>query len=170
MGGGNTAVDAAVQARRLGADEVTLVYRRGAENMSATVVEREWAQTNGVTVRLWAAPIQIVQENGVLAGVEFAKGHSNLDGKAIYSAEDTFFIPADMLLKAVGQIFHHDPVSSEDIEIRNGRIVVDSHYRTSMRGVYAGGDCTAGEDLTVAAVRDGRDAAEAINIALQKDA
>lgn len=170
IGGGNTAVDAAVQARRLGAEDVTLVYRRGEENMSATVVEREWAQTNGVTVRLWSAPTQIIQEDGVLAGVEFAKGHSNADGKVIYSTEDTFFIPADMLLKAVGQVFHHDPVSGEDIEICNGRIVVDSFYRTSMQGVYAGGDCTAGEDLTVAAVRDGRDAAEAMNIALQKDA
>lgn len=170
IGGGNTAIDAAVQARRLGAEEVTLVYRRGAENMSATVVEREWAQTNGVTVRLWAAPTQIVQEGGVLAGVEFAKGYINSDGKSEYNVEDTFFVPADMLLKAVGQVFHHDPISGEDIEIRNGRIVVDTHYRTSMRGIYAGGDCTVGEDLTVAAVRDGRDAAEAINIALQKDA
>lgn len=170
IGGGNTAVDAAVQARRLGADEVTLVYRRGAENMSATAIEREWAQTNGVTVRLWASPVAIVQQEGALAGVEFARGSLNESGKPVYNAEDRFFIPADMVLKAVGQVFCHDPISGEEIAIENGRIMVDADYRTSMKGVYAGGDCTAGEDLTVAAVRDGRDAAEAINAALSSAA
>ncbi|GBR07399.1 NAD(P)-dependent oxidoreductase [Acetobacter oeni] len=166
IGGGNTAVDAAVQARRLGADEVTLVYRRGHEQMSATPVEREWAQTNGVTVRLWSSPVRMVPEDGALGGVEFARGVATADGRATYDAEDTFVVPADMVLKAVGQIFVSDPISGEAVLVKNGRIVVDSAYRTTMEGVYAGGDCTAGEDLTVAAVRDGRDAAEAISKAL----
>lgn len=170
IGGGNTAVDAAVQARRLGADEVTLVYRRGAENMSATTVEREWAQTNGVTVKLWASPVAIVQQDGVLVGMDFARGSLNASGKPVYDTEDRLFVPADMVLKAVGQTFCHDPISKEDIAIENGRIMVDAEHRTSMTGVYAGGDCTPGEDLTVAAVRDGRDAAEAINAALSNAA
>ncbi|NHO32959.1 NAD(P)-dependent oxidoreductase [Acetobacter fallax] len=166
IGGGNTAVDAAVQARRLGADDVTLVYRRGHEQMSATSSEREWAQTNGVTVRLWSSPSRMVTEDGVLAGVEFSRGKATADGRATYDPKDTFIVPADMVLKAVGQLFVTDPISGESILVENGRIVVDRSYRTTMEGVYAGGDCTVGEDLTVAAVRDGRDAAEAMHLAL----
>ena len=166
IGGGNTAVDAAVQARRLGAEDVTLVYRRGHENMSATQVEREWAQTNGVTVRLWASPVRLVARDGVLAGVEFARGAQGPDGKARYDMADTFVIEADMVLKAVGQTFVSDPLDGGSIAIAGGRIMVDDSGQTTMEGVYAGGDCTPGEDLTVAAVRDGRDAADSINAVL----
>ncbi|BAK82804.1 NAD(P)-dependent oxidoreductase [Komagataeibacter medellinensis] len=165
IGGGNTAVDAAVQARRLGADEVTLVYRRGYENMSATPVEREWAQTNGVTVKLWASPVRLVARDGALAGIEFARGARGADGRATYDAQNTFVQDADMVLKAVGQTFLPDPLNGESIALAGGRIVVDENGQTTMPGVYAGGDCTPGEDLTVAAVRDGRNAAEAIHAA-----
>ncbi|MCG4256641.1 NAD(P)-dependent oxidoreductase [Acetobacter senegalensis] len=168
IGGGNTAVDAAVQARRLGAEEVTLVYRRGAEHMSATPVEREWAQTNGVSVRHWASPIRIVAQNGLLCGVEFARGSMQPNGQAVYDLQDTFVVPADMVLKAVGQVFLPDPLKGDSIALSSGRILVDDQYRTTMEGVYAGGDCTPGEDLTVAAVRDGRDAAEAIHLMLSE--
>ncbi|MCP1231479.1 NAD(P)-dependent oxidoreductase [Acetobacter indonesiensis] len=166
IGGGNTAVDAAVQARRLGAEEVSLIYRRGYEHMSATPVEREWAQTNGVTVKIWASPVKIVVDNGVLQGVEFARGIVGSDGRPQYDLTDTFVVPADMVLKAVGQLFVPDALQEESITISNSRILVDDQYRTSLPGVYAGGDCTPGEDLTVAAVRDGRDAAEAIHLML----
>ncbi|WP_182356304.1 NAD(P)-dependent oxidoreductase [Komagataeibacter europaeus] len=165
IGGGNTAVDAAVQARRLGAEDVILVYRRGAENMSATTVEREWAQTNGVTVKLWAAPVRLVARDGVLAGIEFARGRIGPDGRPAYDQDNTFVLEADMVLKAVGQTFMPDPLNGESIAISGGRIMVDETGQTTMQGVYAGGDCTPGEDLTVAAVRDGRNAAEAINAA-----
>lgn len=165
IGGGNTAVDAAVQARRLGAEDVTLVYRRGAENMSATTVEREWAQTNGVTVKLWAAPVRLVARDGVLVGIEFARGRIGPDGRPAYDQDNTFVLEADMVLKAVGQTFMPDPLNGESIAISGGRIMVDETGQTTMQGVYAGGDCTPGEDLTVAAVRDGRNAAEAINAA-----
>ncbi|ARW16789.1 NAD(P)-dependent oxidoreductase [Komagataeibacter europaeus] len=165
IGGGNTAVDAAVQARRLGAEDVTLVYRRGAENMSATTVEREWAQINGVTVKLWAAPVRLVARDGVLAGIEFARGRIGPDGRPAYDQNNTFVLEADMVLKAVGQTFMPDPLNGESIAISGGRIMVDETGQTTMQGVYAGGDCTPGEDLTVAAVRDGRNAAEAINAA-----
>lgn len=168
IGGGNTAVDAAVQARRLGAEEVSLVYRRGYDHMPATPVEREWAQTNGVTVRLWASPVRIVSESGVLRGVEFARGKGGPDGQPVYDVQDTFVVPADMVLKAVGQTFLPDPLEGDTIVLSGGRILIDEQYQTTMRGVYAGGDCTAGEDLTVAAVRDGRDAAEAIHLMLSE--
>ncbi|NVN10231.1 NAD(P)-dependent oxidoreductase [Nguyenibacter vanlangensis] len=161
IGGGNTAVDAAVQAKRLGAEEVTLVYRRGADTMSATPVEQEWAQTNNVAIRYWAAPARIEGTNGAVGSVTFARGHL-VDGKPDYALGE-FTLAADMVLKAVGQLFLPDPLDEDWIDVANGRIMVDAHGRTSRDGVYAGGDCTPGEDLTVAAVRDGRNAAETIH-------
>jgi len=73
IGGGMTAVDAAVQSRKLGAEEVTIVYRRGAEAMSASAVEQQWAQTNGVTIRHWAAPKEVLSERGGERGA--LRGH-----------------------------------------------------------------------------------------------
>ncbi|MFT8885762.1 MAG: NAD(P)-dependent oxidoreductase [Acetobacter papayae] len=165
IGGGNTAVDAAVQARRLGADSVTLAYRRGPEQMSATLAEREWAQTNGVSVRFWSSPVQIMHEDGVLSAVAF--DHTPLGQHD--QAPRREVIPADMVLTAVGQLMDPGMVSAMPVTMRNGRIVVDDQYRTSLPGVYAGGDCTEGMDLTVAAVRDGRDAAQAIHAAFGQD-
>jgi dihydropyrimidine dehydrogenase (NAD+) subunit PreT len=162
IGGGNTAVDAAVQARRLGADCVTLAYRRGPEQMSATEVEREWAQTNGVTVRFWSSPVQIMEEGGVLSGVAFDHVPSGASTQAVRRE----IVAADMVLMAVGQVMDPSMAALAPVAMQRGRIAVDDQYRTSLPGVYAGGDCTAGMDLTVAAVRDGREAAQAIHAAL----
>lgn len=133
IGGGNTAVDAAVQAKRLGAEEVTLVYRRGAEHMSATPVEREWAQTNGVTVRFWASPLHLLTDQGAVQGIRFARGAP----EGGYDPQDSFTLEADMVLKAIGQVFVPDPIQNDQILVENGRIVVDANGRTSMPGVYA---------------------------------
>jgi dihydropyrimidine dehydrogenase (NAD+) subunit PreT len=73
IGGGNTAIDAATQSARLGADRVTIVYRRGPEQMSATPVEQDWAKTNGVAIRHWSTPVRIVAENGRAAALEIAR-------------------------------------------------------------------------------------------------
>ncbi|GBR00477.1 oxidoreductase [Gluconacetobacter liquefaciens] len=161
IGGGNTAIDAAVQARRLGAEEVTLVYRRGAETMSATGVEKAWAQTNGVTIRTWAAPLRLDGVDGTLRSVTFTRGRLH-DGRPVHD-QGNFTLEADMVLKAVGQLFLADPLDRGTIAIENGRIAVDDQGRTTRSLVYAGGDCTPGADLTVVAVRDGRNAAEAIH-------
>ena len=72
IGGGMTAVDAAVQSRLLGAEEVTIVYRRGPEGMSASGHEQDWAQTHGVKIRHWAAPKEVLAEGGAVSGVRFA--------------------------------------------------------------------------------------------------
>jgi dihydropyrimidine dehydrogenase (NAD+) subunit PreT len=165
IGGGNTAVDAAVQARRLGADSVTLAYRRGPEQMSATSVEREWAQTNGVTVRFWSSPVRIMEEAGVLSGVAFDCAPTGASDQAVRRE----IVAADMVLMAVGQVMDPSMAAVAPVTMRNGRIVVDDQYRTSLPGVYAGGDCTQGMDLTVAAVRDGREAALAIHAAFCQD-
>ncbi len=156
IGGGNTAIDAATQARRLGAEEVTMVYRRGPEHMSATGHEQEWAKSNGVTIRHWATPVRVLPgADGGVAGVVFARTGTGTG---------TFTIAADMVLKAVGQLFQPDGLA---LEIAAGRIVVDAERRTSVPGVWAGGDCVAGMDLTVSAVQDGKLAAESIHRALE---
>ena len=164
IGGGMTAVDAAVQSRKLGAEEVTIVYRRGAEAMSASPVEQQWAQTNGVTIRHWAAPKEVLSEGGAVKGVRFAATALS-DGKLVETGE-TFTLDADMVLKAIGQTFVAEPVG-KSIALEGGRIATDAEGQTSLPRVWAGGDCRAGgRDLTVEAVEHGKVAAVAIHAAL----
>ncbi len=162
IGGGNTAIDAGTQARRLGAEDVTIVYRRGPEQMTATGEEQAWAQTNNVRIRHWAAPIRLVSApSQTVTEVEFARTKIDAAGGLILT-EETFVLAADMVLKAIGQSFVAEPVDDGPL-VRDGRIVVDADRRTSLDGVYAGGDCVPGADLTVAAVQDGKLAAAAIH-------
>jgi dihydropyrimidine dehydrogenase (NAD+) subunit PreT len=165
IGGGMTAVDAAVQSRKLGAREVTMVYRRGAEAMSASVYEQEWAQKNGVAIRLWAAPKEILAFDGAVTGVRFA-GTRTVDDKLV-ETEENFTLAADMVLKAIGQSFVAEPVGAA-IELQQGRIRADENGRTSHAKIWAGGDCRfGGLDLTVDAVEQGKRAAQSIDAALR---
>ncbi|GLQ06992.1 NAD(P)-dependent oxidoreductase [Sneathiella chinensis] len=165
IGGGNTAVDIAVQTKRLGAEDVTLVYRRGADAMSATPHEQHYAQTNGVKIKHWAKPASLQVAGGVVTGVGFEYTELDPDGRLIGTGE-TFTLEANMVFKAIGQVFIPDPVteSAACLELAEGRIAVGDGGATSIPGVFAGGDCVSGgEDLTVAAVQDGKLAAHAIN-------
>jgi glutamate synthase (NADPH/NADH) small chain len=159
IGGGNTAIDAATQARMLGAETVTIAYRRGPEHMGATKVEQDWAQTHGVTIRHWLAPISIREGSITMAKTE-------LHGDRLITTSERVRLPADLVLKAVGQSFTDGPLSfaTEEPTFVRGRIVIDDGYQTSLPGVFAGGDCVGpGQDLTVQAVAHGRDAAQAID-------
>ncbi|HEY8381192.1 MAG TPA: NAD(P)-dependent oxidoreductase [Microvirga sp.] len=167
VGGGMTAVDAAVQAKKLGAEEVTIVYRRGAEQMGASRYEQELALTEGVVIRHWARPLSLRGENGALAAVTFMT--TKEEGGRLVDAGETFELPADQLFKAIGQLFVPADIegSSDVLELASGRIGVDPERRTSLAGVWAGGDCAAGgRDLTVVAVEDGKQAALSIDRAL----
>jgi dihydropyrimidine dehydrogenase (NAD+) subunit PreT len=165
IGGGMTAVDAAVQSRLLGAEEVTIVYRRGPQAMSASVVEQRWAQTNGVTIRHWAAPRAVVSEDGALCGMRFAATALAPDGRLVETGEQ-FTLEADMVLKAIGQSYVPEP-AGVGIELQGGRIHTDEDGRTSHPRVWAGGDCRfGGRDLTVEAVEHGKRAAVSIDLAL----
>ncbi len=161
IGGGNTAIDAAIQSRILGAAEVTMVYRRGPEQMSATGYEQQLAKSAGVVVHTWLAPRKIKGSGGKVAAVEFAR--TRLDGKGkLAETKETISIPCDMVLKAVGQTLVEKTLAG--LALKGGKIAVDKDYRTSRKGVFAGGDCTkTGEDLTVQAVQDGKLAAHAID-------
>lgn len=169
IGGGNTAIDAAIQSKRLGAEIVTLVYRRGAEAMSATWAEQEFAKTEGVQVIHWAAPKRLIGENGQLTGIEFEYTQLDDSGRLLGTG-DTFALAVDQVFKAIGQVLQPAPLtegSSELLELNNGRIAVNADYATSLPGVWAGGDCVGtATDLTVQAVEDGKRAARAIDRAL----
>ena len=159
IGGGNTAIDAAIQSRRLGAEEVTLVYRRGAETMGATVVEQAFARDEGVRIVHWARPVEVHGSDGAVSGIEFAYTQPGPDGRPQDTGE-RFTLAADSVLKAIGQVL--DPVTGP--ALKGGRIAVDAEFHTTLEKVWAGGDCVGGKvDLTVQSVEDGKRAAAAIH-------
>ena len=164
IGGGMTAVDAAVQSRKLGAEEVTMVYRRGLGSMSASGHELAWAQTNGVTIRHWAAPREVLAEGGQLRGMRFAR--TRLEGGKLVETGENFDLAADTVFKAIGQSFVAQPLGAL-VELQGGRIRTDAEGRTSNAKVWAGGDCRGGgRDLTVEAVEHGKVAALSMHTAL----
>ncbi|MFZ1814555.1 MAG: NAD(P)-dependent oxidoreductase [Rhizobiaceae bacterium] len=165
IGGGMTAIDCAVQARLLGAEEVTICYRRGKEAMKASEFEQDLATSKGVSIRHWLQPVRIVSEGGKLSGITLeytAEKKGKLSGTG-----ETVTIAADQVFKAIGQTLGAGDIGKSGPKIDKGKIKVDEEGRTSIKGVWAGGDCASGgDDLTVSAVAMGRDAAESINKAL----
>lgn len=167
IGGGMTAVDAAVQAKSLGAEEVTIAYRRGLDAMGASRYEQELARTRGIAIRTNLQPRRIHAENGHVTGIELVRTRTE-DGRLV-ETEETVLIGADQVFKAIGQSFVPDALegSPEQIALERGRIRVDAERRTSLPNVWAGGDCIfEGDDLTVVAVEDGKIAAMSIHAAL----
>jgi dihydropyrimidine dehydrogenase (NAD+) subunit PreT len=157
IGGGMTAIDAAVQSKLLGAEEATIVYRRGPESMPASLHEQQWAQTRGVLIRHWAAPKQLLVDGGHLRGMRFVRTRVE-DGKLIETS-DSFDLAADVVLKAIGQTLLPDALGPE-LKLRDGRIATDVDGRSSHPKIWAGGDCRhGGRDLTVEAVQHGKLAA-----------
>jgi glutamate synthase (NADPH/NADH) small chain len=166
IGGGNTAIDVAVQSKRLGAEDVTIVYRRGPAQMSATGHEQEFAQTNGVRIKHWARPVRLVGHEGKVRTVEFEYTRLDPAGR-LTGTGDRFTLEADMVFKAIGQIFVGTPLldgAVEPLDLHTGRILVNDDQQTSLPGVWAGGDCVqAGQDLTVECVQHGKLAAHSID-------
>lgn len=151
IGGGMTAVDAAVQAKLLGALNVTLAYRGPQKRMKASVYEQELATSKGVTILTNATPAAL-HGNGAVEAIEFTYSD---DGGSVRLA-------ADQVLMAIGQTLGEAAPATE-----GGKIAVDANGRTSLAGVWAGGDCASGgDDLTVTAVAEGRDAAMDIHTSL----
>jgi glutamate synthase (NADPH/NADH) small chain len=161
IGGGMTAIDIALQSKRLGAEEVTIAYRRGRQNMSASQYEQELAQTGGVNIRHWLAPRRLLLHGNRVGAVEFERTTLDAAGRLCGSG-DGCVLEADVVFKAIGQRLLWDSLgeAAELLEIDGGKIVVDEQRKTSLPDVWAGGDCVAGgEDLTVSAVQDGKLAA-----------
>jgi glutamate synthase (NADPH/NADH) small chain len=158
IGGGMTAIDAAVQSKLLGAETVTIVYRRGRDAMGASRYEQDHATAHGVRIVCNARPVA-VHGNGTVREVEFE--YTRTGAKGLEGTGETFRLPADQLFRAIGQKLEGAP---SGLDLSGGKIAVTGPGRTSRPGVWAGGDCAAGgEDLTVTAVAEGRDAAEDIH-------
>ena len=164
IGGGMTAIDIAVQSKRLGAEQVVIAYRRGAAQMGASEFEQQLAQTNGVIIHHWVKPIGLQGDDNVSA-IELEKTALGSDGKLVSTGE-TYLLDADVVFKAIGQKLVDDDL--EALQLQSGRIVVDESQATSMDNVWAGGDCVVGgDDLTVSAVQHGKVAAIAIDRSLR---
>lgn len=165
IGGGMTAVDAAVQSKLLGAENVSLVYRRARDRMSASEHEQLHASSKGVRIITGATPLRIIGD-GAVTGIEFAYTREDRDGLGV--SDETFTLPADQVFKAIGQRLDATPGG---LALDGPKIAVTGPGRTSLSGVWAGGDCAAGgDDLTVTAVAEGRDAAEDMHAMLSGQA
>jgi dihydropyrimidine dehydrogenase (NAD+) subunit PreT len=165
IGGGMTAIDIAVQSKKLGASEVTIAYRRDKANMKASEHEQHYAQTHDVKLRYCSSPKKVLSMDGQVTGIEFDITELNKNGKIVKTGQ-SYQLEADALFKAIGQTLPLEQLgeSAHVLTIEKGRIVVNDNRRTSLDNVWAGGDCVAGgENLTVSAVQDGKLAAISIH-------
>ncbi len=174
IGAGNTAIDCATIAKRLGGGRVTMVYRRTEREMSCYEHEYEFARREGIEFRFLTQPHRVVLEAGRVAGLECLRvelGAPDASGRPaprpVPGSE--FVLEADQIVKAVGQK-KPEATAQLHLETKKGFIAVDKYFRTSLPGVYAIGDCTraAGAASTVMAVEDGKLAAAAIHERIQK--
>jgi formate dehydrogenase major subunit len=169
VGGGFTAMDSARSAIRLGAAEVTVVYRRTRKEMPATAEEVEEAEAEGVALSLLTAPISVVRDGGKVTGVVCQKmelGEPDESGRRRPEpvAGSEFTIAADTIILAIGQEVDDDCLGDACTLTRWGTI--EAHRRTlvtSLGGVFAGGDCESGPATVVEAIAAGRRAAVAID-------
>lgn len=169
IGGGNTAIDAANAARRLGAEEVHLVYRRTEKEMPAFPFEYHHSKVEGVRFHWLAQPLEIIARDGRAAAVRFAgtrleEPDSTGRRRAAVVPGSDFEIACDMVIPALGQSrFIAALHESRGIELNHGSIAVDRPTgRTANPRYYAGGDCVNGGREVVDAVADGKRAALAM--------
>ena len=157
VGAGNTAVDAATQAKRLGASSVTIAYRRDRRFVKCTDHEYELAVADGCQWLWHAIPVEVVGENGHVSAVRW---HD-----AQHASGGTFELPCDHFIKATGQVAHEWLRDVEGLELAsNGTLKVDSlTWMTSRAGLFAAGDCVVRAKEVVNAVREGKCAALAID-------
>ena len=166
IGMGMTAIDAATQAKRLGASDVTLVYRRTQDEMPCTENELDIAKLDGCKIIWLASPREIKGENGKVTQLvcDIMKlGEPDASGRRspIVSGE-TFTLDVDMVIKAAGQTPFEELVNANQFENSTGKIVVSNKTITNIEGVFAGGDCVNGGKEVVDAVQAGKDGAAAI--------
>jgi glutamate synthase (NADPH/NADH) small chain len=166
IGMGMTAIDAATQAKRLGASDVTLVYRRTQDEMPCTEHELNIAKLDGCKVIWLAAPKEVKGDNGKATHLicdVMKLGDPDASGRRspIVSGE-TFTLEVDMVIKAAGQMPFQTLVNENNLENNNGKISVSGKSSTKMAGVFAGGDCVNGGREVVDAVQAGKDGAAAI--------
>lgn len=166
IGMGMTAIDAATQAKRLGAKDVTLVYRRTQEEMPCTEEELNIAKLDGCRVIWLAAPAELNGSNGKVTHLVcnlMQLGEPDASGRrSPIETGETFTLEVDMVIKAAGQIPFSELVNNSQLQHSNGKIVAQKNGATNIAGVFAGGDCVNGGKEVVDAVQAGKDGAKAI--------
>ena len=166
IGLGMTAIDAATQAKRLGAAEVTILYRRTQEEMPCTTAELDLAKLDGCKIIWLAAPKGIIGANGhvthLVCDMMQLSAPDASGRRAPVPTGETFTLEVDMVIKAAGQTPFEALVQQAQLAHRQGRITIDEHTATNIPGVFAGGDCVNGGKEVVDAVQAGKDGAAAI--------
>jgi dihydropyrimidine dehydrogenase (NAD+) subunit PreT len=177
IGAGNTAIDAATIAKRLGAARVTMVYRRSQAEMTAYGFEYEFAKQEGIEYRFLTAPVAIHGDNGSVKSLECVQmqlGAPDASGRPRPEVVEgsNHHLPVDMVIKAIGQNKQLELAQALGLEVKNGYIVTNEHNHTSNPKVLAGGDCVRlkGDASTVMAVQDGKIAAKSIHAMFQRAA
>jgi glutamate synthase (NADPH/NADH) small chain len=166
IGMGMTAIDAATQAKRLGAKEVTMVYRRTQEEMPCTEFELNIAKLDGCEIIWLAAPKMVKGEKGKVKGLVCSVmklGEPDPSGrKSPVDTGETFTLDVDMVIKAAGQVPFEKLMEESKIKNSRGKIVITDNCETSIKGVFAGGDAVNGGKEVVDAVEDGKRGARAV--------
>ena len=167
IGCGNTSIDAATQARRLGAPEVVVVYRRSELDMSAYAFEYDLAKRDGATFLFHHAPVEVLGADGHVTGLRLMQTRFNSSGALDPINGSEFTEPFDMVIKAVGQQKQSDWLARLFPELPlnpNGTVARDFESgQTSLRHVFAGGDCANGGREVVNAVGEGKKAARGMH-------
>lgn len=169
IGAGNTAIDCATIARRMGAERVTMVYRRSENEMTAYPHEYDFVKREGVGFWFLAQPVKVHAENGAVKALECVHvelGEIDASGRPFPKPipDSTTMIPADQIVKAIGQ--RKPSLASQlNLKTEKGFIHVNSDFETNVPGIFAGGDCirARGAASTVMAVQDGKLAARVIH-------
>lgn len=166
IGMGMTAIDAATQAKRLGANEVYLIYRRTQDEMPCTEKELNIAKLDGCNIIWLAAPKEVIGQNGKVTslvcdvmqlGIPDASGRRSPEVTG-----ETFNLEVDMVIKAAGQMPFEDLIKLTRLENNHGKVMVQNKSNTNLKGIFAGGDCVNGGREVVDAVQAGKDGASAI--------
>lgn len=178
IGAGNTGIDCATIARRLGSERVSIIYRRSEAEMPAYHFEYQFAMKEGVSFMFLTQPTEVIGENGKIKALKCKRmdlGQPDASGRRspVEVPGSEFEIPCDMLIKAIGQKkltnITDKLVSDFGVQLIKGYIAVDEKTnRTAHPKIFAGGDCirSHGEASTVMAVEDGKIAANGIAVAL----
>jgi glutamate synthase (NADPH/NADH) small chain len=166
IGMGMTAIDAATQAKRLGAKEVTLVYRRTENEKPCTQVELDIAKLDGCEIIWLAAPKEVKGKDGKVNELVCSVmnlGEPDASGRrSPVDTGETFSLDVDMVIKATGQKPFEELVNSNKLENKNGKLVIKEKAISSINAIFAGGDCVNGGREVVDAVQAGKDGAKAI--------
>jgi len=166
IGGGNTAIDAVTQAKRLGARDAAIVYRRAQSDMSAYEFEQELAGTDGARFMFNVVPVEVLSSGGHVTGLKLARTAST-NGKLQILPGTEFVEPFDMVIKAIGEekqagllkkLFPGLELDSRGVVVRNA-----DTGQTNLPKVFTGGDCANGGREVVNAVAEGKKAARGIH-------